>query len=288
MKWMIYVVLLLIICTSNQDRIFCRLHNTSLEMLQCLRTQIIPQIYRSSYLCRYVTIAAESNSQGTDNTETPPMDETKVLLSAGSSIASLIDPRRHDMIAALGETTGELALRNILQTMQASIEGKRILEQKPRINTRTVDFNRLRSLTENTFGYAYAKFLDDNNVTPDTRMEVRFLQDPLLAYVMTRYRECHDLVHTVLGMPTNMLGEVTVKWVEALNNGLPMCYGGAVFGAMRLRPKQRKEYVARYLPLAIKNGMEIKPLLSIYWEERWEQDLEDLRTELRITNFKQK
>lgn len=68
-------------------------------------------------------------------------------------------------------------------------------------------------------------------------MPVRFLDDPDLAYVMTRYRECHDLVHTILGMPTNMLGEVSVKWVEALNTGLPMCYGGAIFGAMRLRPK---------------------------------------------------
>lgn len=43
---------------------------------------------------------------------------------------------------------------------------------------------------------------------------------------MTRYREAHDLIHTILGMPTNMLGEVAVKWVEALNTGLPMCYGG--------------------------------------------------------------
>jgi ubiquinone biosynthesis protein Coq4 len=35
------------------------------------------------------------------------------------------------------------------------------------------------------------------------------MEDPQLAYVMTRYRETHDLVHTVLGMPTNMLGELT-------------------------------------------------------------------------------
>lgn len=74
-------------------------------------------------------------------------------------------------------------------------------------------------------------------MTPDSRMEVRFMNDPELAYVMTRYRETHDLVHTILGMPTNMLGEIAVKWFEALNTGLPMCYGGAVFGAMRLRPK---------------------------------------------------
>jgi len=79
-------------------------------------------------------------------------------------------------------------------------------------------------------------------VTPDSRMEVRFLADPKLAYLMTRYRECHDLVHTVLNMPTNMLGEVAVKWVEALNTGLPMCYGGAVFGAVRLRPRSVAPY----------------------------------------------
>jgi ubiquinone biosynthesis protein Coq4 len=43
---------------------------------------------------------------------------------------------------------------------------------------------------------------------------------------MTRYRETHDLVHTLLDMPTTMLGEVAIKWVEATNTGLPMCYGG--------------------------------------------------------------
>ena len=44
------------------------------------------------------------------------------------------------------------------------------------------------------------------NVTPDTRTPVQFVDDIELAYVMQRYREIHDLVHTVLGMPTNMLG----------------------------------------------------------------------------------
>lgn len=64
-----------------------------------------------------------------------------------------------------------------------------------------------------------------------------FVDDPDLAYVMTRYREVHDLFHTVLGMPTNMLGEVTVKWFEAIQTGLPMCALGALFGPIRLGPK---------------------------------------------------
>ncbi|XP_073841934.1 coenzyme Q4 [Musca autumnalis] len=207
----------------------------------------------------------------------------RILLGAGSSIAALVDPRRHDMIASLGETTGEHALQQILHTMRASDEGQRILQQKPRINTRTVNLERLRQLPQNTFGRSYVQFLDDNQVTPDSRMEVRFMDDPELAYIMTRYRECHDLVHAILDMPTNMLGEVAVKWVEALNTGLPMCYGGAVFGALRLRPKQRKQYLSTYLPWAIKNGRKAKPLMSVYWEERWEQDVEELRKELQIT-----
>ncbi|XP_037933294.1 ubiquinone biosynthesis protein COQ4 homolog, mitochondrial-like [Teleopsis dalmanni] len=210
----------------------------------------------------------------------------KFILCTGSSLAAILDPRRHDMIACLGETTGGFALENILQEMKSNEEGQRILTLRPRINTKTVDLDKLRSLPENKFGYAYVKFLDHNNVTPDSRMEVRFINNPELAYVMTRYRECHDLVHAILDMPTNMLGEVTVKWIEALNNNLPMCYAGAVFGAMRLRPKQRKEYVNRYLPWAVENGKKMKPLMPIFWEERWEQNTDDLRKELNITPLK--
>ena len=46
-------------------------------------------------------------------------------------------------------------------------------------------------------------------------------------------REVHDLFHTVLGMPTNMLGEVAVKWVEAHQTGLPMCAAAALGGPLR-------------------------------------------------------
>lgn len=37
---------------------------------------------------------------------------------------------------------------------------------------------------------------------------VRFVDDPELAYVIQRYREIHDLVHTILDMPINMLGKL--------------------------------------------------------------------------------
>lgn len=66
------------------------------------------------------------------------------------------------MIACLGETTGECALWNILDTMEESEEGRRILTEKPRINTQTVDLNRLETLPPDSFGATYVKFLKDN------------------------------------------------------------------------------------------------------------------------------
>lgn len=44
-------------------------------------------------------------------------------------------------------------------------------------------------------------------------------------------------MHTITGMPTNMLGETAVKWVEAIQTGLPMCIAAALLGPLTLRPK---------------------------------------------------
>ena len=79
-----------------------------------------------------------------------------------------------------------------------------------------------------------------------------------------------------------MLGEVTVKWVEALQFKLPMCITGAIFGPVRLKPKHRQLYLNYYLPWAIKNGTQAEFLLNIYFEKRWEQKMDDFYKEFKI------
>lgn len=66
------------------------------------------------------------------------------------------------MIACLGETTGIDALQNTLKLMKESPEGMQILNEQPRINSSIVDLDALGKLPNDTFGYAYKKFLDDN------------------------------------------------------------------------------------------------------------------------------
>ena len=127
-----------------------------------------------------------------------------------------------------------------------------------------------------------ADFNVKQQISPDTRAPVRFVDNANLAYVMLRYREVHDLVHALVGMPTDMVGEVAVKWIEALQFGLPMCAGGAMLGPLRFnRASQFKRYKA-YRPWAIKVGTKSRFILNVYYEQRWEQDIEDLRREMRI------
>lgn len=89
-------------------------------------------------------------------------DLQRTILAIGSSISSIIDPRRHDMIAALGETTGVETLKKIHDGMYSSEEGRKILYDKPRINSKTVNLDELKTMPENTLGFQYFKFLDDN------------------------------------------------------------------------------------------------------------------------------
>uniref|UniRef100_A0ABD2WCJ8 Ubiquinone biosynthesis protein COQ4 homolog, mitochondrial n=1 Tax=Trichogramma kaykai TaxID=54128 RepID=A0ABD2WCJ8_9HYME len=209
----------------------------------------------------------------------------RLLLTAGSATISITNPYRGDMIACLGETTGQGALVHCRDRMLSSDEGKRILDEKPRINTRTLDLQRLRDLPEGSVGKTYSLFLENNKVSPDDRSPVQFVDDLELAYVMQRYREVHDIFHAVLLMPTTMLGEVSVKWVEGLQLKLPMCVAGAIFGAARLKPKQRQLYLNYHLPWAIQTGKNANFLLGIYFEKRWEQSLEDFHKEMNITRL---
>ncbi|KAM6217647.1 ubiquinone biosynthesis protein COQ4 homolog, mitochondrial-like [Rhynchocyon petersi] len=207
----------------------------------------------------------------------------KVLLTAGSAGMALYDPYRHDMVAVLGETTGYRTLKALRDQMKKDPEGAQILQERPRISLSTLNLDKLQSLPEGSFGREYLRFLDVNRVSPDTRAPTRFVDDEELAYVIQRYREVHDMLHTLLGMPTNILGEIVVKWFEAVQTGLPMCILGALFGPLRLSAQNLQVLISELIPWAVQNGRRAPCVLNLYYERRWEQSLRALREELGIT-----
>jgi len=191
-------------------------------------------------------------------------------------------PGATDMVAALAETTAGPSLPRLRDIMLQSDEGRRVLRNRPKVNTETIDMDLLARLPEGTFGKSYFLWLERCGVTPDTREPVRYIADPELAYVMQRYRECHDFYHCICSLPVNVESELALKYFEFANTGLPMTAIAAIFGPLRLDAEKRSKLWKEYVPWALRCGGIAKPLINVYWEERWDQNAAELKRELGI------
>ncbi|KAI9904295.1 hypothetical protein N3K66_000824 [Trichothecium roseum] len=206
----------------------------------------------------------------------------RASLAVGSGIMSLRNPYRHDLIAALGEATATpYFIYRLRDTMLASPTGRRILRLRPRITSQTLDVPRLRALPPNTVGAAYASWLDREGVSPDTRSQVRYIDDEECAYVMQRYRECHDFYHAVTGLPVVREGEVALKAFEFANTLIPMT-GLSMLAVTTLKRAERARFWATYMPWALRNGARARDVINVFWEEELERDVDELRAELGI------
>jgi len=186
------------------------------------------------------------------------------------------------LIAALGEATATpFFIYRLRDAMLADPTGRRILQDRPRISSKTMSIEYLRGLPQNTVGRTYADWLDREGVSPDTRDQVKYIDDEECAYVMQRYRECHDFYHALTGLPIVREGEVALKAFEFANTLLPMT-GLSMFAVTTLKPRERDRFWKIFLPWAIKNGVGAKEVINIYWEEQLERDVNQLRDELGI------
>ncbi|EPS26651.1 Ubiquinone biosynthesis protein coq4 [Penicillium oxalicum] len=203
-------------------------------------------------------------------------------LALGSAFGSLINPRRADLIAALGEATATpYFIYRLRDAMLSNPTGRRILRDRPRITSETLQMSYLRTLPENSVGRTYATWLDREGVSPDTRDSVQYIDDEECAYVMQRYRECHDFYHAVTGLPIFVEGELALKALEFLNTLLPMT-GLSLFAFVRMKPAEKERFLTLHLPWAIRSGLKSEELINVYWEEVLEKDVNELRAELNI------
>lgn len=187
-----------------------------------------------------------------------------------------------DLIAALGEATATpYFIYRLRDAMLSDPTGRRILRDRPRITSETLQMSYLRTLPENSVGRTYAKWLDREGVSPDTRDQVQYIDDEECAYVMQRYRECHDFYHAVTGLPIFVEGELALKALEFLNTLLPMT-GLSLFAFVRMKPAEKERFLSLHLPWAVRAGLSSKELINVYWEEVLEKDVDELRAELNI------
>lgn len=215
-----------------------------------------------------------------------PLPRRQALTSPPPSHALTIQLTPHplapDLIAAFAEATSTpYFIPRLRDAMLRSPTGRRILRDRPRMTSATLDLPRLRALPPGSVGATYAAWLDREGVSPDTRAAVRYIDDEECAYVMQRYRECHDFYHALTGLPIVREGEVALKAFEWANTGLPMT-GLSMFAALTLNRGGRRRFVNTYLPWALRNGWRCEEVINVYWEEELGSDVEELRARLGV------
>lgn len=205
------------------------------------------------------------------------------LVAAGSAAIALIDPTRADMVALLGESTGERALRRLRDTMADSPDGAWLLAHRPRVRGPRFEAAALQlAHAPGTLGGALGSFLASHDFAAEERTPVRFVVDGELAYVLTRYREVHDVWHVLSGLPPSVLGEIALKWFEMVQTGLPVAALSALAGPLRLSHADARTLARDLLPWAVDAGARAVPLLAVRYEELLDVPLDDVRRQLRF------
>jgi len=209
----------------------------------------------------------------------------RISLVMGSALVSFWDPERADMIAMLGELTGDAALTRMLGQMKCSEDGAWLLRHRPVVRGESFSPHSLSSTyPSGSFGHAYGAYLESHSFSPDERTPVRWVRDPELAYVMLRYREVHDYLHVLSGLPPTVLGEISLKWLEMVQTGMPVAGLSALVGPLRLSSQERRALFSVYAPWAIKASATLSvPLMSVRYEELLPLSLQEARAAINLT-----
>lgn len=204
----------------------------------------------------------------------------RAVVAITSAVQAARDPGRADLVAAVGETTGEAAFATMRNRMQRSASGRELLRLRPRMTDATLAH--VYTLPANTFGGAYAQFMRKRGFAADDRPPVRYIEDSELAYVAARSREVHDLWHVLFGCPTTVFGELALKGLEFVQTGLPVAAMSVVGAQWRLSSHDRRLLWQEYMPWALKAGASAPDLISLQYERHFQEDLTELRRSWNI------
>jgi ubiquinone biosynthesis protein COQ4 len=212
-------------------------------------------------------------------------DTERIQLMLNSAFHGLRDPDDGSHISRLTDLTSMNTMRWIKMRMEESEEGRRILNDKPRVSKESVNFDNLKNFDKNSLGYLYFQYMSNNDFSPNHRPVVEFIPDLELAYICQRYKETHDFYHVLLNLGRTVRDEVALKWFEALHLRLPSSSIAGLFGSFRLSPSEIISLYSNLLPNVVENSKNSKFVMSVYFENRLEQNIDDLRNELKINPF---
>jgi ubiquinone biosynthesis protein COQ4 len=203
----------------------------------------------------------------------------------GQAIVRVLgDSRKTHEIHRVEEITGRPRFRAIQAELESTPEGQRLLRERPELSSEHVDYNALRRLPATTFGGAYVRHLDDNGITADYQAAAtRHVDDPVMAYLMRRFRQTHDVWHALLGLGITGHEEVIIHSFSYGQLRLPVSAMIMLLGTMKHIVLEKRWGALRHSMLdAYRAGREAAPLLPVYWEDLWERPLDEVRATYNV------
>lgn len=172
----------------------------------------------------------------------------------------------------------------LLASMRASDEGRAILAERPRIDSRRVDFGALKAKPVGTLGRDFADHLERNALDPDALdVPVTRGRSEEANYLLERVRQTHDIWHTLLGLGAAGHEEVLVHAFQWPQLRMPYSAFVVFFGTFKhLVGERRWRALRTELRAAFRAGSTAAPLLRVYWEHHWDETTESLREQLGV------
>jgi ubiquinone biosynthesis protein COQ4 len=206
----------------------------------------------------------------------------RLFLAPYFGLGAILDPTRGELVAGLGDATGELQVRHIKNRLMMTPQGRKLLREKPLVTEAGLDFNSLKDLPKGSLGREYFDYMSSHGFHADERSVVRYMTCPDTAYVMARYRQVHDFWHVLSGLPPTVLAEVALKWYELKLTGLPVCALSGLLGPLRLSFSEQRTLATVYLPWVARARSRCEELLIFRYEDNLDMPLDEVRRTLRF------
>ncbi|UQA55971.1 Coq4 family protein [Polyangium aurulentum] len=164
----------------------------------------------------------------------------------------------------------------LVRKLKSDPEGRRLLQERPRLDARSLRVDELARQPSGTLGHALARYFREQHVQPFVSRAP--IQDDV-DYVANRLRETHDLWHVLTGYGTYPTGEVELQAFSYgnLGNLSSLVFLSYVPG---VDTSKGIESLPGWLGDAYRRGRACRPLMGVHWEDHWGTPLAELREEL--------
>jgi ubiquinone biosynthesis protein COQ4 len=197
------------------------------------------------------------------------------LAAATRALCHLAIEPRMEFVSDLTDALCIPSMARMAGRLEADAEGRRLLAERPRLDSKHVDFEALAAMPDGTLGREFVRFLRGHGISPDSfRHPVDYFED-VPAYVTLRLRQTHDLWHLLTGYPPTTCGELVLSAFIFAQVGAPSSLLVALLGPIRYGFGEKR--LKRRIVAAYRRGRATSRLTSFFWEEHWAEPLDRVR-----------